>query len=161
MGQRLHSPDVIEGYEDEEIHDRQLRIAGWFVQYEGVDAGTRKKRKRLSRETIDDLKPIFGMLGLGGITDDSGLWDLIESGKYTPNRIGLPELPPVPTPEPVVAEPDSLDEVPEPFKCTKGHSICERCGHCVCRNPNVRVRRVRNDTPLCTPCRGSRRRHKW
>src|SRR5215470_7998089 len=83
-GMRVHAPERIEDYDDEEIYDIQQRLASWFITQEGVDAGTRKKRKRLGRETIDNIQPVFQMLGLGCLTDKSGTYDLIESGEFVP-----------------------------------------------------------------------------
>jgi hypothetical protein len=160
---RLHAPDALEGYTDKEIHDKQLRVAAWFVTHGGVDAGTRKKRKRLPREVIDDLQPIFCMLGLGVITDDSGLWDLIESGKFVPNKpprpyveVAEPKTEPT-KPEPIVLDLDPI--VPEPGGCVKGHSICVDCGYCVCHGM-TRVTRLKEGPPLCTACRAVRKKAK-
>jgi hypothetical protein len=161
-GIRARAPERVEGYDDKEIHDRQLRIAAWFVKYEGVDAGTRSNRKRLNRETIDDIRPVFQMLGLGVITDDSGLWDLIEAGKFVPlhkqEEAAEAALIVATEPEP---EPEPLEDViPEPYECSK-HLCCTDCGHCVCRDPNTRVRKSPGGgAPLCAPCRKARRKKK-
>lgn len=159
-GVRARAPEKIDGYDDKEIHDRQLRIAAWFVKHDGVDAGTRLNRKRLTREEIDDIRPVFQMLGLGVITDDSGLYDLIESGDFVPlhkqeaaaEALLIVQEEPEPEPEPLE------DIVPEPYQCTK-HMTCVDCGHCVCRDPNTRVRRSPGGgDPLCVNCRKARRK---
>jgi len=125
----------IEGYDDaEQVKDIQLRVASWFVRCEGVDAGTRKKPKKVPKEVLDPIRVVFEMCGL---RFDAG--ELAKVAEEKPHELD--------------AETRALlGGLVKSEPCGKNHKQCADCKQCMCRKVRVSGDQ-RTGKDLCKSCR--------
>jgi hypothetical protein len=131
----------IEIDDPEQVKDIQIRLACWFVNHEGVDAGTRENRKEVPKDVLDPIRVVFEMCGL---RFDAG--ELAKVAEEAPHELD--------------AETRALlGGLVKERPCPKKHKQCADCKQCACAKVRV-TRDQRTGKDLCKSCRTTRHGNK-
>jgi hypothetical protein len=131
---RHRASEEIEGWTPEAIHDVQVRIAGWLIEF-GYEPG------RLTKDEYDELQVIFAACGLPRRAVPRVLGTTPRETEYT-TPASKPRTGRVSTRAPV-------SESTKQRSRHKAHGTCAECGACACR---PEIKQVKGQ--LCVNCGG-------